>query len=199
MNGIWKLIVVGIALGIMATGRTRAEETAKEKPWHEGKKVEESKAVEGLKLRAFGDRVYFAGQPKTEDFKALAGKGVKTVINLRTLEETKTSDEKTAVEGAGMKYVQVPIGHEGAKDEDLKKIMDTLDGAKDAPILMHCASGNRVGYVWSIYRAKRHGLSADAAIKEGQEAGMHAPNLVESAKKIIGEKEAGAAKEEKKK
>lgn len=183
-----------LAFVLAAAPVRAAEEPAQAKPWQEGKKIEETKVVEGLKVRAFGDRVYFAGQPKMESFKAFADKGVKTVINLRSAEEMKSLDEKAEVEKAGMKYVQVPVGKEEPSAEDLKKIMDALDTAKDAPVLLHCASSNRVGYAWASYRGARHGLAVDAAIEEGKQAGMHAPNLIEWSKKAIEKAKAEAAK-----
>lgn len=187
-----------LALAMAAAPILAAEEAAKEKPWPEGKKIEEAKVVEGLKVRAFGDRVYFAGQPKMENFKAFADKGVKTVINLRTPEEMKSLDEKAEVEKAGMKYIQVPVGKEAPSEEEMKKIMDALDTAKDAPVLLHCASSNRVGFAWASYRGARHGLAVDAAIEEGKQAGMHAPNLIEWAKKNIEKAKADAEKAGKK-
>ena len=78
------------------------------------------------------------------------------------------------------------------------EIMKSLDGAKDAPVLLHCASSNRVGYVWSMYRATKHGLSEDAAIDEGKQAGMTAPMLIEGAKKYIEQKQQASPVPEKK-
>jgi len=155
--------------------------------WHEGKEITESTIIFGSKIGVFGDRVYFSGQPKPEHFKVYAEKGVKTVINLRTAQEMKSLDEKTEVEKVGMKYINVPVGgKEPPTAEDLKKIFDALDTAKDAPVLLHCLSSSRVGYVWAAYRGSRHGLEVEAAIKEGNQAGMHnLPLLVEWVKKAI--------------
>ena len=64
------------------------------------------------------------------------------------------------------------MGRELPSDEDLQSIFQVIDTAEDAPVLVHCASSNRVGTVWSLYRADRGGLSADEAIAEGRAAGM---------------------------
>jgi uncharacterized protein (TIGR01244 family) len=142
---------------------------------------------------AFGDRVYFAGQPGERDFDLLAGEGVKTVINLRTPGEMESLgfDERKTVEAKGMQYLHVPIatGEPGA--EAIEQLMTAIDRAQDAPVLIHCASSNRVGYVWAMYRATRHGLDVESAVVEGKAAGMKLPALEKRAREFI-ERQSGA-------
>ncbi len=124
---------------------------------------------------------FFAGQPSESDLAEFAKRGVKTIVNLRTEPEMAQLgfDEKAAVESAGMKYVNLPMGRDLPSNEDLAKMFDALDAAQGAPVLLHCASSNRVGAVWALYRIDRAGLTADQAEAEGRAAGMKSDAFVE--------------------
>ncbi len=152
--------------------------------WYEGSEVRPFELGEVPYLSAFGEYIYFAGQPAAKDFQAFADRGVKTVINLRMDAEMESLDfdEVASVRDAGMKYVHVPMGREPLTDEALEKIMRTLDDAANEPVLLHCRTSNRVGYVWSLYRSARHGLSPEEAIAEGRQAGMTHQPLVDRAR-----------------
>ncbi len=136
----------------------------------------------------FGNFVHFGGQPDPDEFKQYAEMGVETVLNLRTQPEIDALDfdETAAVKDAGMTYEHVGIRGEPTK-EQLSKIFSIIEDheKEKKPILLHCGSSNRVGYIWSMYRATRNGISLDDAIAEGKAAGLRAPALEESAKKII--------------
>ncbi len=140
-----------------------------------------------LNVTTFDNKVYFAGQPTEEALKQFAELGVKTVINLRGESELASLgfDEKEAVEKAGMTYVHAPMGRELPPETTLKRIMDALDTNADAPVLLHCASSNRVGTIWSVYAALRGGLATESALSEGQAAGMHAPALEKAAREAL--------------
>jgi protein tyrosine phosphatase (PTP) superfamily phosphohydrolase (DUF442 family) len=56
--------------------------------------------------------------------------------------------------------------------------MKLLGEAKpNAKVLLHCASSNRVGYVWGLYQAKKKGLAVESAVAEAKKAGMKNPGL----------------------
>ncbi|WGL16996.1 protein tyrosine phosphatase family protein [Microbulbifer bruguierae] len=101
---------------------------------------------------------------------SLKEKGFRTIIDLRTAEEG-TAEEKAAVEAAGIRYVNLPVSGGAPSDELIAELGAILEDASAGPVLLHCASGNRVGTVWAIYRAKR-GIPLDIAIEEGRTAGM---------------------------
>lgn len=187
-------MIASAALASLALSALAAEDAPKEgaakdekKPaaWHEGLKVEKGELGSTPFVSRFGDKVVFGGQIKAEEIEALKKEGVKVVVNLRP-ESEMTFDEKKLLEAAGIEYVNVPVEKDEPLElEALAPAMDALDKAADGKVLMHCASSNRVGMVWSVYRARRHGLSMDAAIEEGRAAGMKSPPLVELAKKLM--------------
>ena len=116
---------------------------------------------------------YFAGQPGEADFETFAKMGVKTIVNIRTQREVDSIgfDEKAAAEALGLKYVHVPMGGEMLSDGELNGIFDELD---KGGVLLHCASSNRVGGVWGMYRLKRGNVTVERALEEGKAAGLGA-------------------------
>lgn len=118
------------------------------------------------------DGILFAGQPSAEDLDQAQRLGVKTVINLRHAAEIADFDEGQAVESRGMRYVNVPFG----KAEELTaavfdKLRAELRDSK-RPILLHCASANRVGAVWLPYRVLDGRLDVEPALAEAQAIGL---------------------------
>lgn len=179
------------AASLMMIALTAACASAKAKPaWPGSATVSPLQVGKVKNLSSFGDRVYLAGQPVAEDFKLLADRGVKVVLNLRTDQEMKDLglDEKAAVEAAGMKYVHVPLGKEEPTEEQLQSIMKLLGEAGETPVLMHCGSANRVGYAWSMFRATKQGVPADEALAEGKKVGLRSPELESRARAYIAQK-----------
>jgi uncharacterized protein (TIGR01244 family) len=112
-----------------------------------------------------------AGQPDEASLRGLADAGYTTVIDLRTADEDRGFDEKGTVEGLGMKYISLPIsGGQGVTYENAARLDETLAGI-DGPVLLHCASSNRVGALLSL-REVLHGASDEDALELGTEAGL---------------------------
>lgn len=99
----------------------------------------------------------------------LAQHGFKTIIDLRT-EAEGTSSEKTAAESAGMTYINIPVTGAGIDAEQLATFIKAFEQAT-THILLHCASGNRAGAMWTTYRLYQ-GIPAEIAFEEGRTAGM---------------------------
>ena len=98
--------------------------------------------------------------------------GFKTLIDLRQPNESGVAEEKAAAEALGLRYISIPMPREAEDIPDiLPKLIKRLETAGDYPILLHCASGNRAGAAWALYRAER-GVPPIIAIGEGRAAGM---------------------------
>jgi uncharacterized protein (TIGR01244 family) len=111
------------------------------------------------------------GQPDPAAWQVLAERGVATVINLRTPAEMGERDEAAEVRAAGMRYVSLPVqGAAGITMENARKLQDLLRGAT-GPVLIHCASGNRVGALIALGAADA-GATAEDAIAKGRVAGL---------------------------
>lgn len=194
--GLLKTFVLTALFGVSAAG-IYAQEKDDAETWFRGKEVAPVTVGNTPNTAAFGKHVYFAGQPGAEDLEKYAELGVKTIINLRTEPEMDglDFDESAAVKKAGMDYVHVPIGREDLDKETIERIMTALDSAGQGPVLLHCARSNRVGYIWTVYRAARHGLSIEDAVAEGKQAGMRAGALEERARKYLEEHPADSSRQ----
>jgi len=116
--------------------------------------------------------LHTGAQPTPEDLAALSQKGVRTVIDLRTDDEDRGFDETATVESHGMRYVRLPVG--GAGDltaENATALKQALDQSGDG-VLLHCASGNRVGALLALMAAQHEGATPAEALELGKRAGL---------------------------
>ncbi len=118
-----------------------------------------------------GQQHVSTGQPDAETLATAREAGFVAVIDLRGEEEDRGIDEVAAVEALGMRYVSLPV--HGADDVTFENAeeLDRLLGEFDGPVLVHCASGNRVGALVAL-RASAAGASDDEALAAGKAAGL---------------------------
>jgi uncharacterized protein (TIGR01244 family) len=114
------------------------------------------------------------GQPTREQLEQLAAAGYRTVVNLRTAgERGELADEKAIVTELGMRYVLLPIGGADDLTEQNARVYGEVAGSPtESPVLVHCASGNRVGALIAIHAAFVEGLAPDQALALGERAGL---------------------------
>ncbi len=119
--------------------------------------------------------IFLASQPSVADLEQAAKAGVRTVINQRHASEIKDFDEREVVISLGMDYDNPAWnGAEELTDAVIDRTRGLLRSA-ERPILLHCASGNRVGAIWLAYRVADGGLSWDEAIAEARMVGLKSP------------------------
>ena len=134
---------------------------------------------------AFDQQIITGGQPMISDFKKFADNDVKLVINLRGEGEFEGFDEQQVVEGLGIKYVHIPVsGGAGISLENANKLAAAL-AEQDGKVVLHCASGNRVGALLAINAFQQGKLTEQEAIALGQKAGLS--SLEEKTRAVIGD------------
>jgi uncharacterized protein (TIGR01244 family) len=111
------------------------------------------------------------GQPSATALSAAAAAGYKTVIDLRAPNEDRGLDEKATVEGLGMSYVNLPVDGAGGVSYANASALDKLLAEAPKPVLLHCASSNRVGALLAL-RAKAEGADSAAALELGVASGL---------------------------
>ena len=124
------------------------------------------------------------GQPSKAQLAEAKEKGYKTIISLRTRAETGEWDEEKTVQGLGMKYISIPIG--GASDlssKNAKALISALSDPKDYPVMLHCASGNRIGALFAVDAGLNQNIAAEKALQIGRDSGM--TRLEPAVKKIL--------------
>lgn len=124
-----------------------------------------------------------AGQPASDVLPKLGAMGFKTVINLRTPNEG-GPDERAVVEGQGLGYLAVPVTPASFSLADVAAIEKVLDDPPAGPVLVHCASSNRVGAAWAVIQARK-GKDLDAALAAGREAGLRAGPMEDAVRRVL--------------
>jgi uncharacterized protein (TIGR01244 family) len=125
-----------------------------------------------------------AGQPSPEALAALKELGVRTVVNLRT-EQEGAAAEAAVVTGQGLRYVSVPVTPDSFSDSDVDAVHEVLADAGSAPVLLHCASSNRVGGVIAVLESRK-GKPLDEAIAAGKAAGLHSLAMENAVRRVLG-------------
>ena len=112
------------------------------------------------------------GQPTAAAWRDLRASGVTRVVNLLPASELGSRDEAGEVEASGMDYVQ--IGVSGAADLTPENAQLLWQAVQDdsGTVLVHCASGNRVGALLALAAQQAGGMSPRAALEFGQAAGL---------------------------
>lgn len=123
-------------------------------------------------LRQPRERLLTGGQPDARQLQEAARAGVTTVIDLRAPQEDRGYDEQAAAESLGLRYVRLPIGGAGDINEANARTLARLLKQDDGTTLLHCASGNRVGALLALARARVDGVPVEDALQFGRDAGL---------------------------
>ncbi len=115
--------------------------------------------------------VFSSGQPSKQQLSALAKLGIKHIVNLRPAME-QDWDEAKYVASLDMVYHSIPVaGAEGITENNANSLQQTLTNIGNEPVLVHCASGNRVGALVALYKGLSTG-DVDTSIALGQSWGL---------------------------
>lgn len=112
------------------------------------------------------------GQPSDEDLRQFKAQGYKTIINLRPPTEHPDFDEASLVESLGMTYINIPTT--SALDRDLVDRFHRALEDHDGPVVVHCASGNRVGALFALRANWILEKDPEAAFEYGVKSGLTA-------------------------
>jgi len=119
-----------------------------------------------------------------EQVQAVADMGIEVVISLLPSSESKI-DEAMLVPLAGMTFIHVPITNASELTrENVQSVADALKKLDGKNVLIHCASGNRVGAVMALKAAWTDELSTHEAIELGKAYGLTSLTKVVSEKLI---------------
>lgn len=133
--------------------------------------------AEIFNFRAPGGSVVASGQPTADQLGVASRAGVKHVISLRAPGEEVGFDESSVVQSLGMQFHSIPVaGGAGVTPENAASLQQLLDRYSGEPILVHCASSNRVGALMAL-SAFADGESADDAMNEGIIWGLSSEGL----------------------
>lgn len=126
------------------------------------------KNFQNIKIKNFGqmdEHFYRGAQPKEDDYKSLAAIGIKTVVDLRN---DPKDYEKSSVEAAGMRYVNIPMSDKDyPKEEQIEAFLKLANDPETGAMYVHCAGGrHRTGVAGAVYRFTKYGWDYDTVYRE---------------------------------
>jgi protein tyrosine/serine phosphatase len=121
-----------------------------------------------IKIKNFGqldERFHRGARPKEQDFKALAGLGIKTVIDLT---DNSREYEQPAVEAAGLRYINIPMKDKSYPSMDqINEFLKVANDPATGKFFVHCAGGrHRTGVVGAVYRFTQHNWDLEKVLGE---------------------------------
>jgi uncharacterized protein (TIGR01244 family) len=126
-----------------------------------------------------------SGQPAPGALRKLKELGFKTVVNLRAEAEA-SPEEAGTVKASGLTYVHIPVTAQLLTPAVVDAVEKVVSDRAAAPVLLHCASSNRVGAVVALIEARR-GKSEVDALAAGVNAGLRDPALGNVVRRLISE------------
>lgn len=124
------------------------------------------------------------GQPNAADLAALARSGYRTILDTREAHERRGFDEPAAARRAGLEYINVPIGA-SLDDGVFERVREIMRDENRRPVLVHCATGNRVGVALIPHLMLDEGKTAEEAIVLAMRMGLRAPQLAHLALQYV--------------
>lgn len=143
--------------------------------------------IDGVRNCVLADDLLIAGQPSEEGLQRLAELGYTTIISTRGAGEVDW-DERAAVEGLGMAFVNIPMNNPVTEitDEQVAALAEALANA-DGPTVLHCGSGNRASGLWAAWLVEREGVAPEVALRLAEQTGMTGVRAVTEQRLGVGE------------
>lgn len=116
--------------------------------------------------------VVTAGRLAPPDVEHARDAGIRHIIDLTPDAETPDFDEASAVVAAGLAYSNLPLGGPADLTRQNVQAFDAMLRAAKRPVLVHCASGNRVGAMAALRAAWLEGKPTEEAIAIGKQWGL---------------------------
>lgn len=122
-------------------------------------------------VHSFGENL-LCGQPSAEEFADAKKRGIRVVISLREKGEIDW-DEAAVVEKLGLQFHSLGFrSPESLTDDIFDQSLKLLAASEESPVMMHCASANRVGAIWLAHRVLNDGIELQAARDEAKTVGL---------------------------
>jgi uncharacterized protein (TIGR01244 family) len=127
--------------------------------------------------RAVTESIRIADQPSEADLRALAGSGVRGVVNLRHDGEPEQplppGPEGDLVRSLGLDYLHVPVGGAPLDPAGVAAVADFLDRhTAEGQVLVHCRKGGRAAALVLLHLARRNGWTASQAVNQAAAIGL---------------------------
>lgn len=128
-------------------------------------------------------------QPTEQAYAKAAASGFRAVLSLRAGNEgVDLARERTLVEKAKMRYFNIPVVSSAPRPEQADEFIVVVKNKSNHPMLINCASANRVGAFMMIYRVLEQGWTEDKALEEARKIGLVSEGLKKFAQETIAQR-----------
>jgi protein tyrosine phosphatase (PTP) superfamily phosphohydrolase (DUF442 family) len=132
------------------------------------------------------DNFATGGQPTEQAFAKVAASGFRSVLSLRAPGEgIDLKRERSLVEKTGLRYFNIPVVSSAPRAEQADEFIRLVKEQSNHPMLINCASANRVGAFMMIYRVLEQGWSQEKALEEALKIGLRGDELKKFAQSYI--------------
>lgn len=115
-----------------------------------------------------------AGQVTSEQLLQLAQEGFKSVLNLRSPDESgNLRSEQQQAEALGLYYVNIPLTVSAINDEIVTRVLKQINELP-LPALVHCESAMLSAALVLMHIAMRQGATLKQAFKQAEQLGLFA-------------------------
>ena len=119
------------------------------------------------------EQILIGGQPSRDHLREAREAGIRTVVNLRGVDEFDAWAPSEVTSSLGMLYIHIPVAGSNDLDRPAVEAFDrAVAAAGDEPALFHCASGNRVGAMFALRAGLLQDKSVEEALTIGREHGL---------------------------
>ncbi|MBW4645613.1 MAG: hypothetical protein KME23_21940 [Goleter apudmare HA4340-LM2] len=123
-------------------------------------------------VRKINDQLAIAGQITLEQLQQIADEGYKSVLNLRSSDETGCLEyEQEKTEFLELRYINLPIKAEGINHQAVLLVSQAINELPK-PILIHCDNSIRSAAIVLIYIATKQGITFDNALQQTINLGL---------------------------
>ncbi len=131
------------------------------------------------------------GQPTEQAYAKAAAGGFHSVLSLRTANEGgDLTRERFLVEKNKMRYFNIPVVSSAPRPEQADEFIRLVKEKSNHPMLINCASANRVGAFMMIFRVLEQGWAEDKATEEAVKIGLRGDELKKFTRDYIAQRRA---------
>jgi len=131
------------------------------------------------------------GQPTEQAFAKVAASGFHSVLSLRVAGEgIDLTKERSLVEKNGLRYFNIPVVSSAPRAEQADEFIRLVKEKSNHPMLINCATANRVGAFMMIYRVLEQGWNEEKALDDALKIGLRGDELKKFAQSYIAQNKA---------
>jgi protein tyrosine phosphatase (PTP) superfamily phosphohydrolase (DUF442 family) len=148
--------------------------------------IQKSLSADVPRILCLDENFATGAQPTGDAYVKAAASGFRAVLSLRPASEgIDLARERAQVESNKLRYFNIPVNSSSPRPEQADEFLRLTRDKSNHPMLINCASANRVGAFMMILRVVDQGWSEDKALEEAIKIGLSSDGLKKFAKDYI--------------